>query len=281
MKMLKNKSSSPTLLSREFHQIQYDASLASASPGLSTNVEPLASLNSGDTSIKELVLEINKKVDQVMEAVNTFDVKMSALNARTDMLEDLIHSLARSASSTYYTITNEQTKAQERQHAIDSLVDENKYLRGRIEHIEKQMRPHALKICGLPEEEEGQDLVVFLEKWLPDVLKIDTIDDPIVVQRAYRVAGKEQETNPNQCRAVVARLAELRDKERILEQVKKQKTITYKNKPILISSDVLIPKGKEKVHADFFLMSAFGLVNMLTFHHVLVMSSCSGSSIIL
>lgn len=188
--------------------------------------------------MKELVLEINKKVDQAVEAVKTFDVKISALNSRTDMLEDLIYSLARSASSTYVTMKNEQTKAQVHQHAIDCLADENKHLSGRIEQIEKQVQPHALRICGLPEKEEGQDLVVFLEKWLPTVLKLDTKDDPIVVQRAYRVSGKEPKTKANQCRTVVARLAELRDKERILQQVEKLKTITYHNKPILIFPDI-------------------------------------------
>lgn len=257
MNMLKNKPTSPTLLPKEFHQIQYNASLASTSPGLHTGAEPLASLNSGDTAMKELVMEINKKVDQAVEAVKSFDIKISTLNSRTDMLEDLIHSLARSASSTYITMKNEQTKAQVRQHAIDCLVDENKHLGGRIEQIEKQVQPHALCICGLPEEEEGQDLEVFLEKWLPAVLKLDTRDDPIVVQRAYRVSGKEPKTNANQGRTVVARLAEFRDKERILQQVQKLKTITYKNKPILIFPD--IPKGKEKVPADVFFRFMFGL----------------------
>ncbi|XP_053217707.1 myosin light chain 4 isoform X1 [Podarcis raffonei] len=245
--MQNNKLTPPVNRPEDFHRFQNDASWAFMSPALHTGAEPLTSFNSGDTSMKEVLLEIKKTMEQTIEAVKAFDSKILALNSRMDTLEGLIQSLVRSATATSFTIKNEQAKVQDCHRDIGSLVGKNRRLSDRVQKIEDQVQPHILRICGLPEEEEGQDLVAFLEEWLPGILKLDTRDDPIVVERAYRVSAKRQKVaKADLCRAIVARIAELRDKERILQQVEKLKPITYKNKPIFIFPDTpLLKEFKE------------------------------------
>uniref|UniRef100_A0ACB8ETK2 Uncharacterized protein n=1 Tax=Sphaerodactylus townsendi TaxID=933632 RepID=A0ACB8ETK2_9SAUR len=236
MKMPNNKSTPPTLLSKDFYWTQDSASWASRSLVLGVSAEPFASLNSGDASLKDLMLEIKRKVDQTTEVVNSFDGKISALNSRMDTLERLIHSLAQSSSGNLNS-RKKKGKARECWQAVEQLPAENKCLRGQVQKTGKEMQPQALRICGLPEGEEGQDLVAFLEKWLPDILNLDPEDRSIVVGRAYRVASKGQKTSKDVCRNVVAWFWKVREAERILQQVEKLKAITYKNKPILIFPD--------------------------------------------
>lgn len=245
MKMPNYKSAPPTSLSKGFRQAQDSASWSLRSLVSGTRAEPFVSFESGDPSLKDLMLEIKRNMDQTTEVVNSFDGKISALNSRMDALEGLIHSLAGSASGNT-TPGKEKSKARECWQAVEHLPNRNKRFRGQVQKNEKEAQSRFLRICGLPEKEEGQDLVAFLEMWLPGILKLDPGEGPVKVERAYRVAGKGQKASKDLCRTVVAWLRELRDLERILRRAEKLKSITYKNKPILIFPDPIF-KGKRKV----------------------------------
>ncbi|KAL8175890.1 UNVERIFIED_CONTAM: hypothetical protein K2H54_012964 [Gekko kuhli] len=233
-----NKNSTPpTGLSEDFHRTRGRASQSFRSLAQGARAEPFVSFNSGDTSLKDLMLEIKRKVDQTTEAVNSFGGQVSALNSRMDTLEGLIHSLAPSASGNT-TPGKEKSKAGGCRPAVEQLPGRNKWLCGQLQKTGKETLSRALRVCGLPEAEEGQDLVAFLEKWLPGVLQLDPGEEPVKVERAYRAAaGKGQKASKDLCRAVVAWFWELRDAERILRQAENLKTIVYKNKPILIFPD--------------------------------------------
>ncbi|KAL7977079.1 hypothetical protein Chor_009028 [Crotalus horridus] len=187
--------------------------------------------------MKKVMLEIQKNVDHASEVVKDFDGKISALNSRMDMLEEQIHSLAQSIAATSSIIEHEQECRQD----LDCSIRQNKHLSCYMKQMKKSMQLRTLRIHGLPEKEEGHNMATFIEKWLPQILKLG--GPTIVVDKAYRLPQKRDKSNANQCsRTVLIQLAELKDKERIMQQVKKLKPITYKNNIILIFPEIFIPE---------------------------------------
>lgn len=248
--MPSNKSSKPKILPKDFDQTKDTTSWASMpqSPhGDPEHLIPRGSRNSGDASLRALLLEIKKKTDKNREIVTAFDGKIVALNTRMDVLEGRVTSLAQAAAQTDSSVKKQKVKTQQCTQALDHLARETSHLGTRVEQLESQAQACTLRVLGLPEKEEGRDLIAFLEKWLPSVLRLDAPGDPIVVKRAYRETNRRQKPGPDACRTVIAHLADLRGRERILQQARRLKNIMYRRKQILIFPDLgPIPQGKRR-----------------------------------
>uniref|UniRef100_A0A8C3IST0 Uncharacterized protein n=1 Tax=Chrysemys picta bellii TaxID=8478 RepID=A0A8C3IST0_CHRPI len=233
MKMPSNKPNKLKILPKDFDQTKESTSWASMPQSPHGDPEhpiPRGSRNSGDASLRALLLEIEKKADKNLEIVTAFDGKIVALNTRMDVLEGRVTSLAQSAAQTDSSVEKQKVKTQQCTQLLES-----------------QARARTLRILGLPEKEEGRDLIAFLEKWLPTVLRLDAPGDPIVVERAYRETNRRQKPGADACRTVIAHLADLRSRERILEQARRLKNIMYRRKQILIFPDLSpIPQGKRR-----------------------------------
>uniref|UniRef100_A0A8C3ITN0 Uncharacterized protein n=1 Tax=Chrysemys picta bellii TaxID=8478 RepID=A0A8C3ITN0_CHRPI len=225
-----NKPNKLKILPKDFDQTKESTSWASMPQSPHGDPEhpiPRGSRNSGDASLRALLLEIEKKADKNLEIVTAFDGKIVALNTRMDVLEGRVTSLAQSAAQTDSSVEKQKVKTQQ--------------------CTQSQARARTLRILGLPEKEEGRDLIAFLEKWLPTVLRLDAPGDPIVVERAYRETNRRQKPGADACRTVIAHLADLRSRERILEQARRLKNIMYRRKQILIFPDLSpIPQGKRR-----------------------------------
>ncbi|KAH1174358.1 uncharacterized protein LOC123356199 [Mauremys mutica] len=241
MKMPSNKPSKLKILPKDFDQTKETTSWASVSQSPHGHPEhpiPCGSRNSGDASLRALLLEIQKKTDKNLEIVTAFDGKIVGLNTRMDVLEGRVTSLAQSAAQNDSSVKNQKVKTQQCTQALERLARENGHLGTRVELLESQARARTLRILGLPEKEEGRDLIAFLEKWLPTVLRLDAPGDPIVVERAYRETNWRQKPGTDTCRTVIAHLADLRGRERILQQARRLKNIMYRRKQILIFPDL-------------------------------------------
>uniref|UniRef100_A0A452J1W3 Uncharacterized protein n=1 Tax=Gopherus agassizii TaxID=38772 RepID=A0A452J1W3_9SAUR len=250
MKMPSNKPSKLKILPKDFDQTKETISWASMpqSPhGHPEHPIPRGSRNSGDASLRALLLEIKKKTDKNLEIVTAFDGKIVGLNTRMDVLEGRVTGLAQSATQTDSSVKKQRVKTQQCTQALERLAQENSHLSTRVELLESQARACTLRILGLPEKEEGRDLIAFLEKWLPTILRLDAPRDPIVVEKAYRETNWRQKPGTDACRTVIAHLADLQGRERILQQARRLKNIMYKRKQILIFPDLSpIPQGKRR-----------------------------------
>uniref|UniRef100_A0A8B9Q6B9 Uncharacterized protein n=1 Tax=Apteryx owenii TaxID=8824 RepID=A0A8B9Q6B9_APTOW len=198
-------------------------------------------------SLRERLQDIMKKMDQNLEFINAMDNKLTALSVHMYTLEGLITSLDKSTAQMDSLIQRHKDEMQKCVQALEHLMHENRCLTTRVEQLERQVPASSLRILGLPEGEEGKDLVGFLEQWLPRVLHLDTREEPIVVKRAFRVGNGRQRRGSEQCRNVIVCVGNVGVKDRILQQVRKLKSITYKRKEILIVPDVgHLPPGKRR-----------------------------------
>ncbi|KAK1878016.1 LINE-1 type transposase domain containing protein 1 [Dissostichus eleginoides] len=98
----------------------------------------------------------------------------------------------------------------------------------KVEDQENRGRRNNLRLIGLPEKAEGQDVCAFLEQWLPRALGTDTFSTLPVIERAHRIGRLIAGQDPKP-RAVIMRFLNYRDKENAMRAARRQGTVRFEN----------------------------------------------------
>lgn len=86
----------------------------------------------------------------------------------------------------------------------------------KLENYENQSRRQNVRIIGLKEGTEGKNPPAFFEKWIPEVLNLDMQGERLKIERAHRVGPPVGTTGRQGPRAVLVRLHDYTDRQRIL-----------------------------------------------------------------
>ncbi|KAJ1188395.1 hypothetical protein NDU88_005156 [Pleurodeles waltl] len=89
------------------------------------------------------------------------------------------------------------------------------YLRSKLTDMEDRSRRDNIHLHGIPENEEGADIQVFLRSTLPKLTSLD-FDPPIEFQRAHRI-GPKRSDNPSRPRPIIACLLRHNQTRQILQ----------------------------------------------------------------
>nr|XP_005999168.1 PREDICTED: thioredoxin domain-containing protein 3 homolog [Latimeria chalumnae] len=88
-----------------------------------------------------------------------------------------------------------------------SVLKENRLLRCQLEMSENQLYSTTLCILGLLDSVGQEDLISFMEQWMPKILKINVEDDAIYVEKVYRIPP-QKDGNKQQKRTVTVKIQE-------------------------------------------------------------------------
>lgn len=133
---------------------------------------------------------------------------------------------------------------------IESLENALKKALERLDNYENQSRRQNIKITGLKAGFEGKDPVTFFEKWIPEVL--DMQQDRVKIERAHRMGpalGGGEKSGP---RAVLVRLHNYTDKQKILNAARNKNRLTVDGQEVSFYQDFsaeVIKKRQESASA--------------------------------
>lgn len=123
-------------------------------------------------------------------------------------------------------------RAEDDLHAMHNTVKKLKEkcdtLESRVEEQENRGRRNNLRIIGIPEKAEGQDMCAFLEGWLPKALGTDIFPSPPVIERAHRI-GRLIPGQDSKPRAVIMRLLNYREKEKVMRAARRRGDVKFEN----------------------------------------------------
>ncbi|XP_075379385.1 myosin light chain 4 isoform X2 [Mycteria americana] len=165
--MPSRKWSKPKALGKGSHQTQDNAYQAMTSPSLHGHRDrfiPPNSSKSSSSALRELLLDIMKKMDQNLEFISAMDKKLTALSIHVCRLEGLIPRLGQSTAQVDSLTWRQQDEIQK---CVEHLLQETHHLAACVEQLERQVPATSLGVLGLPAEEEGKDLGGCLEDWFP------------------------------------------------------------------------------------------------------------------
>ncbi len=94
-----------------------------------------------------------------------------------------------------------------------------------------------MRIAGLKEGVEGKDSVAFFEKWIPEVL--GTQGDRVKIEKAHRTGPPLKLGGKDALRAVLVRLHNYTDKQRILYAARSKGRLKVEGQDVCIRISLL------------------------------------------
>lgn len=174
-------------------------------------------------AIRSLQNDFSKKFDDVLLAISGFKGDLQIQANRINEAEDRIGRAEDSITSMHSAIK----KLQEKCDILETKVDDQ----------ENRGRRNNLRLIGLPEKAEGQDMCTFLEGWLPRALGTDTFPSPLVIERAHRI-GRHNVGQDSKPRAVIMRFLNFREKENAMRAARRQRTVKFENHNVRFYPDL-------------------------------------------
>uniref|UniRef100_A0A8C5GT89 Uncharacterized protein n=1 Tax=Gouania willdenowi TaxID=441366 RepID=A0A8C5GT89_GOUWI len=153
---------------------------------------------------------LDSKLANIIKPVSEFSGKLDSLIQRMGTAEQRISDLEDTSAATAPRV---KALEGELQKALD-----------RLENFENQSRRQNLRIVGLNEGSEGRTPVEFFEKWIPDVLGMQT--DRIKLDRAHRTGPPTRLSGKEGPRAVLVRLHDYTNKQKILQAARNRGTLS-------------------------------------------------------
>lgn len=132
-------------------------------------------------AIAALKKDIASKLDGVLTVTNGIQSDLKDFATRLEQAEDRIGNIEDD-------FTGEKTKT-----AV--LEKQGAELTAKIDDLENRSRRSNLRLVNLPEKVERGNAVAFLEKLLPDILRLETLPVPMVIESAHRLPGAQHSSD--------------------------------------------------------------------------------------
>lgn len=188
---------------------------------VTTNIAEM--LDTKLAAVVKPVTELSQKLDGILERV-------TAVEQRVSDLEDVS------------TVTEPR---------LESLENALKKALERLDNYENQSRRQNIKITGLKAGFEGEDPVTLFEKWIPEVL--DMQQDRVKIERAHRTGPALGGGEKSGSRAVLVRLHNYTDKQKILNAARNKGRLTVDGQDVSFYQDFsaeVIKKRQESANAQ-------------------------------
>lgn len=133
------------------------------------------------------------------------------------------------------------------QSATTTLEKKITSLTWKIDDLENRSRCSNLKILGLPEKSEGNDVCTFLESWLPEALDMGPLRKPLAIERAHKICYARQTAADTKAtpRVMIAKFLDYRDKERVMRAARAKKEVLFQNHRIMFFPDLSAEVNKQ------------------------------------
>ena len=152
-----------------------------------------------------------------LEMLSHFDAKMDNIQSGLQTIQGLLSTLGDHVSELEQRVSSNEDNLTELQKQVKSLVNENSYLRDKIEDAENRSRAYNLRFLHVPEKSEGQDIIGFMRSLIHLLLGEENFTTPPVIERAHRSPTTLQPNEPNAGpRPILVKLLSLHDKQQIL-----------------------------------------------------------------
>lgn len=122
---------------------------------------------------------------------------------------------------------------------MDKLVTT---LTERIDDLENRHRRSNLCIVGLP---EGREVEIFLEKWIPEVLRAENFPAPVIIERSHRIL-RPKHNSPPVPRPLILKFLNYRDKGHVMRAARAKEKIMYGEQHIMFFSNFSVEVTRKR-----------------------------------
>lgn len=175
--------------------------------------------------------EINEATDQLKRELGDFRGEM---NTKLNAIETDIKDVTTRVEAAEDRINEMEAFNTDARDVLSHSLELQEQLQTRLEDLEARSRRNNIRIHGIEEEAEGDDITDFVERFIKTELALP--DTPLGIQRCHRSLAAKPPHGANP-RSIVLCFLEFQIKERVLQSAWKRKDIQYKGKRIFFEQD--------------------------------------------
>uniref|UniRef100_W5NNG8 L1 transposable element RRM domain-containing protein n=1 Tax=Lepisosteus oculatus TaxID=7918 RepID=W5NNG8_LEPOC len=177
---------------------------------------------------------LDSKLATIREPVAAISTKMDIVIKRIDEVEQRVSDLEEGSVTAGNRIRVLETD-------LRKTLD-------RLEDFENRSRRKNVRILGLRENIEGSSPVGFFERWIPETLGMEMKGDKIKLERCHRTGPRRKsgEGGTPVPQAVLLRLHNYRDKQKVREAARAKKEIIVEGKRVSIFQDFSVKVQKKR-----------------------------------
>ena len=196
-------------------------------------------LNTED-DVASHIKAMDAKLDSVLNAISqtrtSLEDKIGTVSADLSLLHADHRKLAEKVHMAEQKIAILEPAVVENTESLQPLLDRVRFLEGRAEDAEGRSRRNNIRLVGLPEGLEGQDMATYLEEWILSLLPKDALTPHFSIERAHRVPARKPPPG-SYPRPVILRMLHFKDRDAILREMRKLKEILVENTKIMLFPD--------------------------------------------
>lgn len=185
--------------------------------------------------IKQIHMDISKELSeatgQLKRELSDFRGEM---NIKLSAIETDIKDVTTRVEASEDRITEMEAFSTDARDILSHSLGIQEQLQTRLEDLEARSRRNNLRIHGIEEEAEGDDITGFVERFIKTELAFP--DTHLGIQRCHRSLAAKPPHGANP-RSIVLCFLEFQIKERVLQSAWKKKNIQYKGKRIYFEQD--------------------------------------------
>ncbi|XP_064413388.1 uncharacterized protein LOC106704014 [Latimeria chalumnae] len=189
-----------------------------------------------EITLQTLMKTIKNNTARIENAISLLDGKLEKLSSRITTVEEWLEKVEKNTGAIKKQIQECEENIEQNFVLAKAVMKENKGLKRRLELLESWSRAANVCILGLLDDMECTKLLSFMKKWLLEVLKLDTEEDPIYIDCACKIPMNS--FNKERMRMTIIKLSCERDRDRILLAAWKAKEVTFNGKKILFLPDL-------------------------------------------
>lgn len=173
-------------------------------------------------SKRDMLSHFDAKVDPIQSSLTSIQNSMTMLGEQVQLLEQRVGA-------------NEDI-GHELVVRVKQLEKDNAYLLDKVDDLENRSRRSNLRFVGVQETAEGDDMIGFMSRLIPQLLGRDAFPTPVIIERAHRspTARQSDQVGP---RSILINLLNFQDKVKILRIARDKKILEFKGKRIFIYPD--------------------------------------------
>lgn len=178
--------------------------------------------------LRDLRKEHSEAVKETKTTLSRVESTLEDVLQRTTRLEQQVTNVEQ-------RISDSEDKALRHERAIRYLLQKEAKLSAKCEDLESRARRNNLRIYGVKEGEEKNDMIKFISNLMRSSLELPE-DFDLCLERAHRsLTMKPKEPAPP--RSIIIRFSDYRARETVLQHAWKKRGVTYQGQKIFFDQD--------------------------------------------
>ncbi|XP_053552402.1 centriolin, partial [Bombina bombina] len=218
-----------------------DKKAKAAEFGLDTSVEPVTNLMDSHSLFSQLSELFSPQFDLIRKELGSISSEITALSVEVRQFAHRMQEAENRISDLEDQVSTQENIISQQDIKITSL-------QGRLDDLEDRARRNNIRIVGLPEEAEFEDLLKFASVTLPQKLGVPQSMLPIIIERAHRVGVKKNVgTGHSRSRMCICKVLNFQDKIEMMKLFKKlHEPLMFGNSKVLLFQDFSVETSTKR-----------------------------------